>query len=58
MHFSELPTLLQAAGLIVAAFVAWIALRFALRVTVRLFAIGCLAIAVLVLVGGLVGWIG
>lgn len=58
MHFSELPTFLQAVALVGVAFVAWIALRFALKVTVRLFTVGCLAIAVLVLIGGLAGWIG
>ncbi len=58
MQFSELPILLQAAALVVGAFIAWFALRFALKLTVRLFAMGCLAIAVLVLVGGLAGWIG
>lgn len=58
MQFSELPTVLQAIALVVGATVAWLALRFALKVTVRLFAVGCLAIAVLVLLGGLAGWIG
>lgn len=58
MQFSELPTALQAVTLVIGAFVAWFALRFALRVTVRLFAVGCLAIAALVLLGGLAGWIG
>jgi hypothetical protein len=58
MQFAELPTALQAIALVVGAFVAWTVLRLALRFTVRIFTLGCLAIAVVVVVGGIVGWIG
>lgn len=58
MDFAELPTAVQAIALVIGALVAWTVLRLALRFTVRIFTLGCLAIAVVIVVGGLVGWIG
>jgi hypothetical protein len=57
MEFAELPTALQAVALVVAALVAWTVLRIALKFTVRIFTMGCMAVAVLVVIGGIAGWI-
>jgi hypothetical protein len=36
---------------------AWVSLRFVLRITMRLFALGCLGLAVLVVISSLAGWL-
>ena len=58
MELGEVPGAVKAVFVIVAAVVAWVAIRFALRVALRFVAVGCLAIAALVVIGGLAGWLG
>ena len=57
MDFAEVPALVKAVVIIVGAIVAWFVLRIALRFTVKIFTLGCAAIAVLILIGGLVTWL-
>lgn len=57
MEFSEFPAAVKAVIVIVAAVMTWMVLRIALRFTVRLFTLGCAALAVLVVIGGLVTWL-
>ena len=57
MDFAEIPATLKAVIVIVGAIIGWMVLRVALRFTVRLFTLGCAAVAVLVLIGGLVTWL-
>ena len=57
MDFAEVPALVKAVVIIVGAVIAWFVLRIALRFTVRIFTLGCAAIAVLLIIGGLVTWL-
>ncbi len=57
MDFAEIPVAIKAVVVIVGAVVAWMVLRVALRFTVRLFTLGCAALAVLLVVGGIVTWL-
>ncbi len=57
MDFAEIPVAVRAVVVIVGAVIAWFVLRVALRFTIRLFTLGCAALAVLVIVGGLVTWL-
>ncbi len=57
MDFSEAPAAIKAVIVIVGAIIAWMVLRVALRFTVRLFTLGCAALAVLAVIGGLVTWL-
>jgi len=57
MDFAEIPAGLRAVLIIVGAIVAWFVLRFALKFTVRIFTLGCAAVAVLLVIGGLVTWL-
>ncbi|MFQ5937019.1 MAG: hypothetical protein ACE5JF_08305 [Anaerolineales bacterium] len=54
MDFAEIPAALRAVIIIVGAVVAWFVLRFALKFTIRIFSLGCAALAVLLIIGGLV----
>ena len=58
MDWTEVPLGVRAILLVVAAAVAWMSIRFVLRITMRLFALGCLGLAVLVVIGGIAGWLG
>ncbi len=58
MDFAEVPAVLKAVVVIVGAIIAWMVLRVALRFTVRLFTLGCAAIAVLLIIGGIATWLG
>ena len=58
MDLADIPAVIKAIFVIAAAVVAWFALRFALQIALRFVAIGCLAIAALVVIGGIAGWIG
>ncbi|GMR09638.1 MAG: hypothetical protein BMS9Abin28_0457 [Anaerolineae bacterium] len=58
MDFAEVPAALKAVIVIVGAIITWMVLRLALRFTVRLFTLGCAAIAVLVIIGGIATWLG
>ena len=57
MDFAEIPVAVKAVAVIVGAVVAWMVLRVALKFTVRLFTLGCAALAVLLVVGGIVTWL-
>ena len=57
MDFAEIPVAVRAVVVILGAIIAWFVLRVALRFTVRLFTLGCAAVAVLVIVGGIVTWL-
>ena len=57
MDFAEIPVAVRAVVVIVGAVLGWMVLRVALRFTVRLFTLGCAAVAVLVIVGGIVTWL-
>jgi len=57
MDFYEAPAAIKAVIVIVGAIIAWMVLRIALRFTVRLFTLGCAALAVLAVIGGLVTWL-
>jgi len=58
MDWTEAPLAVRAILVIAAAVAAWISIRFVLRITMRLFALGCLGLAVLVVIGGVAGWLG
>ncbi|MFV1859367.1 MAG: hypothetical protein ACC647_08455 [Anaerolineales bacterium] len=58
MDFAEVPAILKAVVVIVGAIIAWMVFRVALRFTVRLFTLGCAAIAVLLIIGGIATWLG
>ena len=58
MDFAEIPVAIKAVVVIVGAVVAWMVLRVALRFTVRLFTLGCAAVVVLLVIGGLATWLG
>ncbi len=57
MDFAEIPVAVRAVVVMVGAVLGWMVLRVALRFTVRLFTLGCAAVAVLVIVGGIVTWL-
>jgi hypothetical protein len=57
MDFAEIPVAIKAVVVIVGAVVAWMVLRVALRFTIRLFTLGCAAVAVLLVIGGIVTWL-
>ena len=57
MTLPDLPTFGQGIAILLGALVGWFVLKAALRVTARLFTVGCLALVVLVVVGGLAGWL-
>ncbi len=58
MDFAEIPVAIKAVVVIVGAVVAWMVLRVALRFTVRIFTLGCAAVVVLLVIGGLATWLG
>jgi hypothetical protein len=58
MDWTEVPLGVRAILIVAAAAVAWMSIRFVLRITMRLFALGCLGVAVLVVIGGIAGWLG
>ena len=58
MDFAEIPVAVKAIAVILGAVVGWMVLRVALRFTVRIFTLGCAAVAVLLVIGGLVTWLG
>ena len=58
MDFAEIPVTVKAVAVILGAVVGWMVLRVALRFTVRIFTLGCAAVAVLLVIGGLVTWLG
>jgi hypothetical protein len=58
MDWTEVPLGVRAILVVAAAAVAWMSIRFVLRITMRLFALGCLGLAVLVVIGGIAGWLG
>lgn len=58
MDWTEAPLGVRAVLIVAAAVAAWISIRFVLRITMRLFALGCLGLAVLVVIGGVAGWLG
>ncbi len=57
MDFAEIPVAVRAVVVMVGAVLGWMVLRVALRFTVRLFTLGCAAVAVLVIVGGIFTWL-
>jgi hypothetical protein len=57
MTLPDLPTIGQGIAIVLGALVGWFVLKATLRVTARLFTVGCLALVVLVVVGGLAGWL-
>lgn len=57
MTLPDLPTISQGIAIVLGALVGWLVLKFALRVTARLFTVGCLALVALAVIGGLVGWL-
>ena len=57
MDFAEIPVAVKAVVVIVGAIIAWFVLRVALRFTIRLFTLGCAALAVLLVIGGIVTWL-
>ena len=57
MEFADIPVAARAVVILIGAVVAWMVLRIALRFTIRLFTIGCLAIAVIAIIGGLASWL-
>jgi hypothetical protein len=57
MDFAEIPVAVRAVVVIVGAVIAWFVLRIALRFTIRIFTLGCAAVAVLVVIGGIVTWL-
>ncbi len=57
MNLPEVPTLVQGVAILVGAFVGWMALRIVLKVTARLFTVGCVAVLVLIVIGGIAGWL-
>ncbi len=58
MNWTEVPLGVRAILVVAAAAVDWMSIRFVLRITMRLFALGCLGLAVLVVIGGIAGWLG
>lgn len=58
MDWTEVPLGVRAILVVAGAAVAWMSIRFVLRITMRLFALGCLGLAVLVVIGGIAGWLG
>jgi hypothetical protein len=58
MDWTEVPLGVRAILIVAAAAVAWMSIRFVLRITMRLFALGCLGVAVVVVIGGIAGWLG
>jgi len=58
MDWTEAPLGIRAVLIVAGAVAAWISIRFVLRITMRLFALGCLGLAVLVVIGGVAGWLG
>ena len=57
MAWTEVPLGVRAILVVAVAAMAWFSIRFVLRITMRLFALGCLGLAVLVIVGGIAGWL-
>ena len=57
MNLPEVPTLVQGVAILVGAFLGWMALRIVLKVTARLFTVGCVAVLVLIAIGGIAGWL-
>ena len=58
MDWTEAPLAVRVVAIVAAAVAAWISIRSVLRITLRLFALGCLGLAVLVVIGGVAGWLG
>jgi hypothetical protein len=58
MDWTEAPLAVRVVAIVAAAVAAWISIRVVLRITLRLFALGCLGLAVLVVIGGVAGWLG
>jgi hypothetical protein len=57
MTLPDLPTIGQGLAIVLGALVGWFVLKMALRVTARLFTVGCLVLVALVVIGGLAGWL-
>lgn len=57
MNWTDTPFAVRAILIVAAAVAAWISIRFVMRITMRLFALGCLGLAVLVVIGGVAGWL-
>ncbi len=57
MNWTDAPFAVRAVLIVAAAVAAWISIRFVMRITMRLFALGCLGLAVLVVIGGVAGWL-
>jgi hypothetical protein len=57
MTLPDLPSIGQGIVILLGALVGWLVLKATLRVTARLFTVGCLALVVLVVIGGLAGWL-
>ena len=57
MTLPDLPTIGQGIAIVLGALVGWFVLKTALRVTARLFTVGCLVLVALIVIGGLAGWL-
>jgi hypothetical protein len=57
MTLPDLPTIGQGIAIVLGALVGWFVLKATLRVTARLFTVGCLVLVGLVVIGGLAGWL-
>lgn len=58
MDWAEAPVAIRGILIVAAALMAWMVLKVVLRITLRLFTIGCLGIAIVLVIGGIAGWLG
>lgn len=57
MSFLEGQPLLNIVFAVVAIILGWVLLRAVLRLTLRLFAVGCLVISAVAVIAGVVSWL-
>ncbi len=57
MDFAEIPVAVKAVVVIVGAVIAWFVLLVAIMLNIRVFTLGCAAVAVLLVLGGIVTWL-
>ena len=58
MTLPDIPTVFRVILIVVALAFGWMIFRLALKVTAKLFAVGCFALLALGVIGFFAGWLG
>ena len=58
MTLPDIPTIFRVILIVVALAFGWMIFRLALKVTAKLFAVGCFALLALGVIGFFAGWLG